>query len=628
MEDDLFSTTNVSLLEEVQSPRQLVSSPVPFLKKKNENLENSSQKSDILQSSSNSSEQWNVVEAPHETLTKSANPTMPLKHQENTVDVLKKENFDLRLKIYFLEARLHDLSPVNLDNTLKENVDLKVTVQRLTKEIKKYTKVIHELKAAIEILNKPCPKQHGMTQAEKEELKAAISSAEASHEEIDRQSKMVADISAENVRLRASLRSAKTEHEETDLNRKYRQAQTTIQEQQQQIQTLQSKSGTLKPQDPYLLNKVKALEEQLKAQRMEIDVIMDDKEQKNKAVKDLNRELSEARILLFDNKQLLKAKVAECERLTKGSASSVHSNEDTIDHLKRENQMLITELQNREREVTALEDEIIKLLSYCEGDDLAKPEEDNEKLALLENIIQERDQKIAQLTEEVNNMNKLHDQDMEELEKHIHQIQNEIQEKSDTNNDLIALIKETEDKSAQIQKEYEQKLEKQFNELAVAIRERDVKIATLEGEQEAQEDTVEREKMFLKEEIDDLSHKLDFALQELEEKSRYVLELKEVVDEKQDNSSETRLKEELEKLVHLEEEWRERIRSLEEELAKESEACHTLTYEWERTKEKNGILNKMLKAAETNSKAEQRLQSLNYDLRKKFENQNFVQRTN
>jgi hypothetical protein len=36
------------------------------------------------------------------------------------LDILKKYNFDLRLKIYFLETRLHDLSPTNLENALKE----------------------------------------------------------------------------------------------------------------------------------------------------------------------------------------------------------------------------------------------------------------------------------------------------------------------------------------------------------------------------------------------------------------------------------------------------------------------------------------------------------------------------
>jgi chromosome segregation ATPase len=142
-------------------------------------------------------------------------------------------------------------------------VDLKVTVQKLSQELKKYKKIILELNAALEIVNKPCPKQHGMSQEERDELKAAVSEVEKYHEENDRLSKMVADISAENVRLRATLRSAKSEHDETDIYRKYRQAQITIQEQQQQIQSLQSKINSSRQynEDYSTLNKLKRLEE-------------------------------------------------------------------------------------------------------------------------------------------------------------------------------------------------------------------------------------------------------------------------------------------------------------------------------------------------------------------------------
>lgn len=63
-----------------------------------------------------------------------------------------------------------------------------------------------ELEAAIEIVNKPCPKQHGMSQAEKDELTAAIMEAKVCREENDKLSQMRADVLAENKRLRDELR--------------------------------------------------------------------------------------------------------------------------------------------------------------------------------------------------------------------------------------------------------------------------------------------------------------------------------------------------------------------------------------------------------------------------------------
>ncbi|RCI06285.1 hypothetical protein CU098_012440 [Rhizopus stolonifer] len=502
---------------------------------------------------------------------------------------------------------------------------MKVTAQKLTQELKKYKKIILELNAALEIVNKPCPKQHGMTQEEKDELEAAVSEAEKYHEKNDKLSKMVADISAENVRLRDALRSAKSEHEETDLSRKYRQAQITIQEQQQQIQALQSKSGKPKTQDSYLLSRVKGLEEArapIETLLLENDAMINDIEQKKKAMKDLQQELNENSIKLFDAKQHLKSKTAECEKLAKKIASHGKPVDESTDHLIQENKLLFADLQSREKEIAALEDEIIKLLSFYEGDNPVKPI-DNEKLTMLESMIQERDGRISELTDEITTLNKSHYQDIKDLEKHLSKIQIEIQEKNEANTHLMTELKNSLEKQNQIQKEYEEKLEKQFNDLAVAIRERDVKIATLEGEREAQEDTVEREKEFLKEEIDDLNNRIDLALQELEEKDRHTLELKDIIAERKgDNSEISRLKEELQKLARIDEEWKERTSSLNNELDDKLDAYRTLKQEWEKTKEKNEILNKMLKAAEDNmksNKVEQRFQKLNIELRKNLE---------
>lgn len=58
------------------------------------------------------------------------------------MDILKKDNFDLRLKIYFLEIRLHDLSPTNLENALKE-----------VKKKEKKRKKAHNLSAHTQIIN-------------------------------------------------------------------------------------------------------------------------------------------------------------------------------------------------------------------------------------------------------------------------------------------------------------------------------------------------------------------------------------------------------------------------------------------------------------------------------------------
>ncbi|CAG8646823.1 7490_t:CDS:2, partial [Acaulospora colombiana] len=45
---------------------------------------------------------------------------MTLKEQERVIDEIKKENFSLKMKVYFLEERLSKLGPDEMERALKE----------------------------------------------------------------------------------------------------------------------------------------------------------------------------------------------------------------------------------------------------------------------------------------------------------------------------------------------------------------------------------------------------------------------------------------------------------------------------------------------------------------------------
>lgn len=83
------------------------------------------------------------------------------------MDDMKKENFDLKLRVYHLEDRLRQLAPSNIDNVLKEvwfflfdifsnfnfflqKEELKVQNEALMAEIKAHQEIISEAHTAIE----------------------------------------------------------------------------------------------------------------------------------------------------------------------------------------------------------------------------------------------------------------------------------------------------------------------------------------------------------------------------------------------------------------------------------------------------------------------------------------------
>jgi len=87
---------------------------------------------------------------------------------------LKKENFNIKLKVHFLEERLAELAPDQIEAALKQNINLKIEVQQHRIDLKKQKKLILELEQELERLQKGDPRTRDLEErlAERErELK-------------------------------------------------------------------------------------------------------------------------------------------------------------------------------------------------------------------------------------------------------------------------------------------------------------------------------------------------------------------------------------------------------------------------------------------------------------------------
>ncbi|KAH7911120.1 hypothetical protein BJ138DRAFT_29977 [Hygrophoropsis aurantiaca] len=76
--------------------------------------------------------------------------TLTLRDQEKHIDSLKKENFNIKLRVHFLEERLAQLAPDQIDAALKQNITLKIEVQQRGMEMKKLKKLVLELERELE----------------------------------------------------------------------------------------------------------------------------------------------------------------------------------------------------------------------------------------------------------------------------------------------------------------------------------------------------------------------------------------------------------------------------------------------------------------------------------------------
>ncbi|KAG8219163.1 hypothetical protein J3R82DRAFT_4931 [Butyriboletus roseoflavus] len=134
--------------------------------------------------------------------------TLTLRDQEKHIDNLKKENFNIKLRVHFLEERLAQLAPDQVDAALKQNVSLKVEVQQRGLELKKLKRLVLELERELE----RSQKERGTASSRDRErdLEAKLQEREREIRELRRGRVSTAD---EDVLRRAELRSEELEEE-------------------------------------------------------------------------------------------------------------------------------------------------------------------------------------------------------------------------------------------------------------------------------------------------------------------------------------------------------------------------------------------------------------------------------
>ncbi|CAO3620578.1 unnamed protein product [Cunninghamella blakesleeana] len=391
--------------------------------------------------------------------------TLTVKEQEKTIDILKKENFGLKMKIYYLEKKLDELSPDQNDNAIRENIDLKVNIQTLSQELKKYKKMILELNHAISYLQQ---QPRGMSEEEELEYQNALASADAYKTENEQLKKLISDQRMENARLRVQIQQqgddvwTNTSHKSINSNNnssntsakykevevyrnKYIQAKQTIQEQNEVILRLRpliKKSSDIN-QYKNIQNELELNLSNLTQEKTDLAAQLN---QKIKELEEKEQEIEKLSQLFHNSKQDLNDKCLNYEALEE----KYHQLKVEYKNLHENDNRLQLELEQREHEMMLLEEETIKVVNHAES-----------------------------LEKEKNN----HQIDMH----HHHKTMEEMKQQYE--HDL-------------------QLLEVKFQQVEQSIRERDVRIASLEGNFEAQQGQMEREKQLYQEEIKDLEEQI------------------------------------------------------------------------------------------------------------------------
>lgn len=232
--------------------------------------------------------------------------------------------------------------------------------------------------------------------------------------------------------------------------------------------------------------------------------------------------------------------------------------------------------------------------------------EQEEKLMIMEEAIQEREEEIDILKKELKTVAEAHDEDIEAFEEHMVKAQTEINNQKQLNQEIVEELENT-------KKYCQDDLTKQYNDMIVSIRERDVRIASLEGNFEQKTDTMQRERDLLVEEIGELKDRLHEVYDELHRHEETIMDMRSMMKNKEEpsfmgsnNSQESIFQKRTKELENKYDTIRQELGYTHEENKNLQIGYRDLKQRFLSIKSKNDLLNKLLdqhkKSAEVNYK--------------------------
>ncbi|KLO19711.1 hypothetical protein SCHPADRAFT_864804 [Schizopora paradoxa] len=404
---------------------------------------------------------------------------LTLRDQEKHIDALKKENFNIKLKVHFLEERLAQLAPDQIDAALKQNINLKIEVQQRGLEMKKYKKLVLELERELERLQRGKGKEREyedrIAQLEQELRDARRRKGSSSHADeslLQRQNEELEhvrdELEEEVENLREALHNRDVEMDELR------------EELERGARPRDSSNGVAHERVEQLEAEVDELQAQLEDCNREMQKMGND----NDELEDINEGL---RLQLVDMERRLERDMAERSE----SRAQILEERDEREELERSHNDLRDKLASSTIQLNSVEDEL-----QIKEQALQEMEEDQHRLASeFEDVLEEykirNEELLIKLEGTEMELNEMRDhlsgyeEETEQLKENFEMIEQQLNERAE---ECEALRREIEEKEVVIARTNSD-IDNLTQQVFVAEDERD----TLEAEKMAFErDTKER----------------------------------------------------------------------------------------------------------------------------------------
>nr|XP_046230565.1 myomegalin-like isoform X2 [Scatophagus argus] len=326
---------------------------------------------------------------------------LTMKDYENQITALKKENFNLKLRIYFMEERMQQKCDDSTEDIFRTNIELKVELESMKRELAEKQELLVSASNALESLaGQGSGEPHRLREQAQREMDALrdafnkrITDLEQSlrmaEEEVEKMAAIAEQEKLKNIKMEKQLQALDPQSTFTPVPSPVQDLQQALQEKDNIIEQLQV---TLKNQEAVIHQKKSADQETEAPSADEVKQLSDliaKKDQELEALRDkLHREKEQR--MPDHQEQSEVSRLQSCNKLLTEELNQTKSTNDTLtktlEDTQNQNKNLLGKLEEKENDLSSEKKNALKRDKTIQG---------------LTQVLREKEKEIAELCHEI-----------------------------------------------------------------------------------------------------------------------------------------------------------------------------------------------------------------------------------
>ncbi|KAJ6460887.1 hypothetical protein C8R45DRAFT_1179430 [Mycena sanguinolenta] len=290
-----------------------------------------------------------------------AKGALTLRDQEKHIDNLKKENFNIKLRVHFLEERLAQLAPDQIDAALKQNISLKIEVQQRGMELKKLKKLVLELERELDRLQRAGAGTHRGSSNRERELEEKLEERDRELRELRRRA------TSDSADALLADRNAELEDELDNMRGLLEDNMEELERMRDIVERRTDDEPQDEPQDERRISSLEAANSELLARAEEqVDIILKHEEEKDELADVVEQLRLENEELQQQLQRVQALERSESRQMILEEREEREAVEDDLNAVRDKLAAALIELQQREDELEVKNQEIEELVAEHE----------------------------------------------------------------------------------------------------------------------------------------------------------------------------------------------------------------------------------------------------------------------